>query len=147
MKRLWVSAVAVFILVVAAAPAFARPGLQAGMSINPDDFLVGLNWELSPVSDDLTFVPSVEAGFGDITMVAGNADFHYRLQLDSSLAPYVGGGVTINWFDFEGGSDTQVGGSLLGGIHVTPKFTFEAKLGLGDVPDAKFIVGFNRGIR
>jgi hypothetical protein len=142
--RWWCSAVAAFVLILAAAPAFARPGLQAGLSINPDDVLFGLNWHFAPVAEDLTFVPSAEVGFGDVTMVAGNADFHYRLQIESKLAPYVGGGVTINWFDFEGGSDTQVGGTLLGGIQLTPKLTLEAKLGLGDVPDAKFIVGFNR---
>jgi hypothetical protein len=144
MHRLPVSIVAAFILVVTAAPAFARPGLHAGLSINPDDFLVGLHFAFSPVAEDLTFVPSVEAGFGDVTMVAGNADLHYTLPVESKLAPYVGGGVTVNWFDFDGGSDTEVGGSLLAGIHFSQKFFLEGKIGLGDVPDAKLYVGLSR---
>ena len=40
----------------------------------------------------------------------------------------------------DGGSDTEFGGSFLGGIQINPKFAFEAKLGLGDVPDWKFLL-------
>ena len=52
-------------LAVLAAPAFAGPGLHAGMSIEPDDFLIGLHWKSKPIAEHLALVPSVEAGFGD----------------------------------------------------------------------------------
>ena len=130
-------------LLVFAAPAFAGPGIHAGMTINPDDFLVGLHWKSKPMAEHLALVPSVEAGFGDVTMVAGNLDLHYDLQTESKLDPYLGGGITLNWFDAEGGSETDFGGSILGGITLSEKLFFETKVGLGDVPDWKLYVGWH----
>ncbi|HEX5131619.1 MAG TPA: hypothetical protein VFX92_03930, partial [Candidatus Krumholzibacteria bacterium] len=60
----------------------------------------------------------------------------------SKYAPYAGGGITLNWFDYDGGSDTKFGGSILGGMQLSPKFFAEAKIGLGDVPDWKFVLGW-----
>jgi len=123
-------------------PGFAAVGLQAGASINPDDFIVGLHLKLKPIAENLSFVPSVEAGFGDATMIAGNADLHYNFQTKSKLAPYLGGGLTLNWFDFDAGSETDFGGSVLGGIQLSQKLYFETKVGLGDVPDWKLVLGW-----
>lgn len=143
MKRAWVLTVAVAAL-VAAAPAFAGPGIHAGLTLDPDDVLIGFHFQSRPVAENLVFVPSVEAGFGDATMIAGNADLHYIFKTDSDLAPYAGGGITLNWFDFDGGSETDFGGSILGGIQLNPKLFLEAKIGLGDVPDWKIYVGFQK---
>src|SRR5262245_14552086 len=109
-RRLLFSVVAAAML-AAAGPAFAGPGIHLGFTVDPDDFLVGFHFRSHPVADNLTFVPSIEAGFGDATMIAGNADLHYLLDVKSKLRPYLGGGFTVNWFDFDGGSDTQFGGS------------------------------------
>lgn len=128
---------------LACSSALAGLGLQAGLSLDPDDFIAGLNWTLDPLAKGLYLVPSVEVGFGDITMLAGNLDLHYRFQTNSKLAPYAGGGVTVNYFDFDGGSDTEVGGSILGGLLITPQIGLEGKVGLGDVPDFKFLAKFN----
>lgn len=143
MKRLLVSTIAVLVLALAAAPAFAGVGLQAGLSLDPDDFIVGLHWNSKPLAEGVVWVPSVEAGFGDVTMIAGNVDLHYVFKTSSKLAPYAGGGATLNWFDFDGGSETDFGGSLLGGIQLNPQMFLEAKVGLGDVPDWKFLVGWH----
>ena len=145
MNRVIVLAVlALAVLAGASVPAFAGVGLQAGLSLSPDDFLVGVHFKSSALDKNLYFVPSVEAGFGDNTMIAGNADLHYDFNSNSKLHPYAGGGLTLNWFDNDGNSDTKVGGSFLGGISLTPKMYLEAKVGLGDVPDWKFLVGWNR---
>lgn len=145
MKRFSIVVVGLLLTVTAAAPAFAGWGLHAGMSIDPDDFLIGVRFKSHPLESSGAFflVPSVEAGFGDVTMLAGNLDAHYYFQTSSDLAPYAGAGITLNWFDFEGESETEFGGSVLGGISLTEKYFFEAKLGLGDVPDAKLVVGWN----
>ncbi|HET9952822.1 MAG TPA: hypothetical protein VFS09_13620 [Candidatus Eisenbacteria bacterium] len=135
---------ALVLLSTAAAPALAGVGLRTGLSLEPDDFLIGVHFKSSAVDKNLFFVPSVEAGFGDVTMIAGNADLQYIFNTDSKLAPYAGGGLTLNWFDNDGGSDTEFGGSILGGIMLTPKMFLEVKAGLGDVPDWKFVVGWNR---
>ena len=142
-RRLILTLAAVAFAAVTVTPAFAGVGLRGGLSLDPDNFLVGLHWSGKPLGESIYFVPSVEAGFGDATMIAGNADFHYVFKTSSELAPYAGAGATLNWFDFDGGSETDFGGSIIGGIRLSPKLFLEAKAGLGDVPDWKFIVGFN----
>ena len=143
MRRPAVLSLAVLALLVFAAPAFAGVGLHGGFSIDPDDFLIGIHFQSKPVAEDLRFVPSVEAGFGDVTMIAGNADLHYMFNTSSERKPYVGGGFTVNWFDTDGDDDIQFGGSILGGLALNPKYFVEAKIGLGDVPDWKFLIGIH----
>ena len=135
-------------LVGVAAPVHAESGIgfRAGLSLDPDDFVVGIHFRTDPIAENSLFiVPSIEAGFGDVTMLALNGDLHYVFNVDASVDPYIGGGVTINWFDTEGESDTEVGGGILGGILFgsSRQYFFEVKLGLGDVPDAKLLLGFN----
>ena len=142
MKRKSLLIVTALMVVVAATPAFAGLGFHAGASIDPDDFLLGVRFRSHPLAESFFIVPNVEVGFGDITMVAGNLDGHYRFKTSSKYQPYVGAGFTVNWFDFDGGSDTEVGGSILGGAQLNEKWFGEVKIGLGDVPDWKFIVGF-----
>ncbi len=144
MKRKLLVVVALFVSAFAG-PAFAGLGFHAGASVDPDDFLIGVRFRSHAISDlPIHIVPSVEVGFGDVTMVAGNLDGHYQFKTDSKYKPYVGAGLTLNWFDFDGGSDTEFGGSILGGVYLNEKWFFETKVGLGDVPDWKFVVGFEK---
>ena len=142
----------VFVAILAVAlAAFASPamakgtmGLRGGFSLDPDDFLIGLHFKSDPLGEDLYLVPSVEAGFGDITWIGGNVDLHYVFNTSSEKKPYIGGGGTLNWFDSDGGDDDlEFGGSVLGGLKLNQKLFLEAKIGLGDVPDWKFVVGMN----
>jgi opacity protein-like surface antigen len=144
MKFLIALAFAIMVLSIAAAtPALAGVGIQTGLSTSPDDFVIGVHWKSQPMGESLFMVPSVEAGFGDATMIAGNLDLHYDLKTKSKLAPYIGGGLTLNWFDFDAGGETDFGGSFLGGIQLNQQMFFETKLGLGDVPDWKFLIGWH----
>jgi opacity protein-like surface antigen len=104
--------------------------------------LIGLRFKTHAIDERIHLVPIAEVGFGDVTMVAGNLDGHYVFKTDSKYAPYAGVGFTVNWFDTDYGSNTEVGGSIIGGIQLTPKFFFETKIGLGDVPDWKFVLGW-----
>lgn len=144
MKHLMRPLATLFLVTALAAPASAGVGLQAGASVDPDDFLIGVHFKSQPIEERLFLVPSVEAGFGDVTMIAGNLDLHYDFKTNSRWNPYAGGGITLNWFDFDHGSDTEFGGSLLGGVDLNENIYFEVKIGLGDVPDAKFLVGWHR---
>jgi len=141
-RFLRIAIVALFLASFGASPALAGVGFHGGLSLSPDDFVAGIHWKAKPVAESLVFVPSVEVGFGDATMIAGNADLHYVFNSKSKLAPYAGGGLTVNWFDFDGGDETDFGGSFLGGISLSPKIYFETKVGLGDVPDWKFLIGW-----
>ena len=144
MNRKSLLIVSSLMVIAAATPAFAGPGFHVGASIDPDDFLVGVRFKSHPIQEHFTIVPNAEVGFGDVTMVAGNLDAHFNIKMESSYKPYVGAGFTVNWFDFDGGSDTEVGGSILGGVQLNEKWFGEIKIGLGDVPDWKFIVGFEK---
>lgn len=152
MKTRWavLAGIVLFVLALVPLPAVAGDiGLRTGFALSPDDFVIGGHYRTPPIADYLYFVPSAEVGFGDATMVAFNADLHYLIQVKSRLAPYVGAGMTINWFDSNGpgNSDTTVGGGIIGGLLLgqtkSGRLFLEVKLGLGDVPDAKFLVGWN----
>jgi hypothetical protein len=126
-------------------------GLRAGFTSSPDQFIVGGQLELSPVAEHLYIVPSGEVGFGDhATTLAFNGDLQYRFLVhDSAVHPYAGGGLAVYYVNVDGGgSDTNLGADILGGMFFnersgTPMFV-EAKLGLTDeVPDWKFIFGVN----
>jgi hypothetical protein len=89
--------VALSLTVAAAGPAFAGVGLRTGLSLDPDDFLIGFHFRSNPLQESLFLVPSFEAGFGDITMLAGNLDLHYRFKTQSELKPYAGSRRGFSW--------------------------------------------------
>jgi len=131
---------------IAAAPAQAQvaPGVQAGISLDPDQFYFGGHIETSPLVDRLRFRPSVDIGLGDdTTLVAGNFDFTYTFRARSGWNLYVGGGPTINWYDFDNGdSDTEGGFNFIVGAKQSGRLFFELKVGLEGSPDLKFGVGY-----
>lgn len=142
-------------LAVAAAPraALAAPfglGPRAGFSAGPDQFVVGLGL-VRPLSPRIELSPGLDFGFGgDAFTIALNGDMRVNVVLESNLKPYVGFGIT--WFTVNpdaDGADTydEVGGSLLAGIWINrghwPELNAEARLGLGDVPDFKAMLGFS----
>ena len=139
LRRLLLGFAAVALLAFAG-PAFAGPGLYAGFSTNPDDFLIGAHFKPHPIRN-ISVVPGVEGGFGDTTMFAINGDVHYALPLKAKFGAYVGAGLTENWFDFDSGSEWDFGGSIIAGGTFT-KFSLEAKFGLGDTPDFKLVAAF-----
>jgi hypothetical protein len=113
-------------------------GLQGGLSFSPDQVVIGLHLKLPNIAEKLEFMPSADVGFGDdLTSFALNGDLKYHLAPENKLDPYLGAGLTANWFDGEG----DMGGNVIGGLHVANRVFIEAKLGLGDVPDAKLMAG------
>jgi hypothetical protein len=129
----------------AASPAQAQvaPGIQGGISIDPDQFYFGGHIETSPLVDRLRFRPSVDIGIGDdVTVVAGNFDFTYTFPGNQRWNFYVGGGPSINFYDFDGGTETEGGFNFLLGAKERRGLFFEMKVGLGDSPDLKFGVGY-----
>ena len=131
--------------VIAAAPAEAQvsPGVQAGVSLDPDQFYFGGHIETTPLVDRLRFRPSVDIGIGDINSVAGNFDFTYTFPGGSPWNLYVGGGPSINWYDFDnGGSDTEGGFNFIIGAKNRDRLFFELKVGMEGSPDLKFGVGY-----
>jgi hypothetical protein len=136
-----------FMVLAALVPSHAQaqvaPGLQAGVSLDPDQFYFGGHLETGPLIDRLRFRPSVDIGIGDdLTLVAGNFDFTYTFPGGRGWNLYAGGGPSINFYDFDGGSETEGGFNFLVGAKNTRGLFFEMKVGLADSPDLKFGVGY-----
>ena len=147
--------------VLCAASAHADPavvgglGPRVGFSSGPDQFVFGGQLIIGEVAPNLTFDPDVELGFGDdLTVIALNLDMHYHFAIQGSAwRPYVGAGAGINFIEFDrplplqDNSTTEVGGNFIFGAGVPTaagnRFFGEMKLGLGDIPDLKLIVGWN----
>jgi hypothetical protein len=125
-------------------------GPRVGFSANPDQIVIGGQAIIGEIAPNLTFDPNLELGFGDhATVVAANFDLHYHFDVaHQNWRPYAGFGMGINFIDFDhGDSNTEVGGDVIVGAG-TPtragnRFFGELKLGLGDIPDFKLIVGWN----
>jgi hypothetical protein len=151
---------AVVLFALLATPVAARAaiytesfGPRVGVSVDPGQLVFGGQLPMGEVAPKLVFSPSAEIGLGDQqTNVAFNMDFDYRLSIQGSeWAPYVGGGIGIDFasFDHSGpdGSDTNVGANFIMGATVptksNSKFFSEVRLGIGDLPSLKLMVGWN----
>lgn len=130
-------------------------GPRVGFSVDPDQIVFGGQLQVGPVAPRLTFDPSLDLGFGDdVTVIAMNFDFHYHFDLrDTDWRPYVGPGIGIAFYEFDreppfrDDSETEVGGSIVVGTDVRTRggsdFFGEFRLGVGDIPDLKLMVGWN----
>jgi hypothetical protein len=130
-------------------------GPRIGFSTGPDQLALGGQLEVGEIAPDLDFTPNVELGFGDhTTLIAFNLDLHYKFRVqNSNWSPYLGAGVGVNFLEFDrpaglaDDSETEVGGNFIIGAQVPTqagrKFFSELKLGLGDIPDLKLLVGWN----
>lgn len=143
---------AALLLAAVARPSFAETsaGLRVGLSVDPDQVLVGGQVNLDALSDHVYIVPSAEAGFGDDAFTLSfNGDVQYRFDVQGSVRPYAGGGLTLFYYNLDDnrGDDTELGVAVLGGLFFgeaggNPMFV-EAKAGLSDIPDWKIMFGIN----
>ena len=134
-----------------ASPAYAQGptqteyGLRVGVSGDPGQFVIGGHVETKPLIKHLTFRPNVEVGFGDsMTLVTVNFEFTYRF--DHHAHPwwiYAGGGPAAVWSHIDNGEADFGGGfNFLVGVQHKRGLFAEVKLGAGDSPTAKFVVGY-----
>ena len=143
-----------------AAPAHAQTavggiGPRVGFSTDPSQIVFGGQAIIGEIAPKITFDPALEFGFGDhATVIAVNFDLHYHFDVQGTAwRPYAGGGVGLNFLSIDNGpfiqdtSDTAVGGNVVIGAAVPTqtgnRFFSELKLGLGDVPTMKMLVGWN----
>jgi len=143
MKRLILLTI-VFCLAASTASAGAF-GIRGGYTIDPDQFHVGGHFNVGQIFKPIRLVPNVEIGFGDnYTLWALNADFIWDI---SESAFSLGGEVGLNISSFDsdhgGGSNSDLGLSILGDYRFNEKLFGEVKLGLADSPDVKLTVGYN----
>ena len=138
-------------------------GLRAGLGVDPDQGLFGVQWDLGEFTRNLRFQPDIEIGLGDdVLTVYATAPVHYVFDVDASFAPYAGGGVALglvsvdddadpngNAFGNDGDDDTsfEAGARAIGGLQWERKngkpFAVEANFGVGDVHDFQVKVWWN----
>ena len=132
-------------------------GPRVGVSIDPDQLVVGGQLSLQEFAPDWSFDPNLELGFGDNqTVIAFNLDAFYHLRMSGSdWRPYLGGGLSVNFISWDAPfgerdhSDTEIGLNLVAGFAIPAGsgdhwFT-ELRFGVGDIPTLKIMGGFNFG--
>lgn len=132
-----------------AAPVGPALGIRAGLSQNPDQFVIGAQAELGSLGQ-ATIAPSLDLGLGDPgDVIAANLDLRFYLfpLPQTGIHFYAAAGPTVAFF--EGGSE-EVGLSLTAGAKIpmkgTGRYNVEARFGIGDIPDLKVMLGILFGL-
>ncbi len=122
-------------------------GLRAGLSVDPDQVVGGIQWDIGRIVPNLRLQPNLELGLGDDTVTLyGSMPVHYLFHIRSAVTPYAGAGVSVGIVErnrpaSKGGDDTslEAGVRLIGGLEWKMKsgkpFAVEMNIGIGDVAD------------
>jgi hypothetical protein len=136
------------IMTLAGGDAFAQgAGVRAGVSGDPTQFYGGVHYESNEIVDRLRFRPNLEIGVGDdVTVIAINVEFAYRIPLDRTVwSLYVGGGPALNLYRTSRDTDPGGGFNILIGLQHPRGFFTEFKVGALDSPGFKVGVGYTFG--
>ena len=157
----WTLIVVVFVLAFAPTVARATPdsevgfrgwGPRLGLTSDPDQVHFGVHLDFGNFSEHVRFQPNFELGVGN-DMTVGALNFEAAYRFDSrweAWAPYVGGGVGLNFIDrndrFRDDVETETGLNALFGIERGlsdgDRFFTELKFGLTNSPDFKLTSGW-----
>lgn len=138
----------------AASPTVNSWGVRVGASNDPDQLAFGGQLHLGEIAPNLTFDPNLELGIGDdVTTVQPNFDLQYHFHTNTVWEPYAGGGLGLAFYSWDApgpgldDSSTEVGANLIIGAEAPTRsgnrFFGELRLGIGDLPDLKVMVGWN----
>jgi hypothetical protein len=128
--------------------------LRAGVSLNPDQFHVGLHAGIGSPRR-IGFRPSLDLGLGNgVVLLSLNGDVLYRFERTKRLQPFLGGGPALSLIDVTDGVGeaegltAEVAGHVVAGLHWLPakgqrgrRYFVEARGGYGDTPDFKLTLG------
>ena len=161
MSKKWIKGWIASIVVLLALPALAQDtgsttrdrnwGLRLGVGTDPDQIIVGGQYDFGEIARRVHIDPHFELGLGDDTAIlSGTAAFLYVWDRKGTVQPYVGGGPEIGvvWVDTRDGSDTdlEVAIKAMGGgrwqLKSGKEFFLEMNLGFGDLHDVQFMVGW-----
>jgi len=126
------------------APANAQTfGVQAGVSLEPNQFYFGGHVETPPLADLVHFRPNIEIGLGDsVTLMGLNFEFVYRFRTQRPWELYAGGGPALNVIHTTGDTRSEGGFNFVGGISHRDGLFAEVKVGALKSPNFKVGVGY-----
>jgi len=158
MSKKWMRAWIASIVLLLALPALAQGsagerawGLRLGLGNDPDQIIVGGQYDFGEIARRVHIDPHFELGLGDDSAIlSGTAAFLYVWDRQGTVQPYVGGGPEIGvvWFDTPGGSDTdfEIAIKAMGGgrwqLKSGKEFFLELDVIFGDLHDMQFMVGW-----
>jgi hypothetical protein len=123
-------------------------GFRGGFSFDPDQFVAGAFMGFRDFKPGFSLRPSLDIGLGNDVFtfaINGNGQYHFR-NVDFAAIPYAGAGVALAYYNRDGGSSTEIGVNLFGGLDWDLggyRIAFaELQFGLGDIPDVKIVGGF-----
>ena len=161
--RIALASFGLFFFALAGTPAPAQNlgfhgwGPRGGLSVAPDQALVGAHFDLGEIVSSLRLQPSIEAGFGDDRrLVVVTLPVLYRFDTGRRFTPYAGGGAGIAWVDVDedacppgvdcAGSDIDAAPVGIGGIEFPLRqgndIFFEIHAAGRDLPDVKLVIGW-----
>jgi hypothetical protein len=134
-------------------------GPRVGLADDPDQGIVGAQFDLGEFAPRVRFIPNVELGLGDDhTLLVATAPVHYRWEglQDTKIVPYAGGGVAVGWVDVdepdpgEDDSDFELAFKAIGGAEWPlsggrTSFFAELNRDFGDLHDIQVVVGWKFG--
>lgn len=125
-------------------------GARIGIDNSASQFLIGGQGEFGRIAGSAVLAPSLDFSLGG-DGTAANLDLRwYLLPLpESGLTFYGAAGPTL-FFASGKGASTEVGLSLTAGMKIPMrggnKYNFEARFGIGDIPDMRFMFGILFGV-
>ncbi len=158
--RLWLTTllVATFVAAPLAAADFGFRGWgpRLGLGDDPDQVIGGIQLDLGNFTPELRFQPNLELGLGDHrTIFSLSLPALYRFGADPDFTPYVGGGASVAYIDYDrdgrrrrDDSETEVAPFLAGGIEWPLRgggnLFAELAVSGGDLPVFKLMLGWMR---
>ena len=120
-------------------------GVKAGFGINPEQFVLGLQYSLGKSLGVFRLVPNVHLGLGDVTSFDLNFDFLLRLiAKDSGFGFYGGIAPTFVTYSGDGDSNSEFGGTVVVGVQVplikNKATNIEGRFGFAGVPDIRLLL-------
>jgi hypothetical protein len=130
---------ALLVGVSAAAEAQSGPmqfGPRVGYNFDAEEFSIGAHL-IKPLTSAIAIYPSFDYFLVDAGTLFGiNADLRYQMPAENLQWLYLGAGLGITRFSYEGFSNTDTGLNLIGGFQPVGtsriKPFAEARLGIGD---------------
>jgi opacity protein-like surface antigen len=126
-------------------------GVRFGLTDDPNQFVVGAQYDFGEITNGVHFEPNIELGFGDdFTILSTTAAAHYHFKDVEKIRPYAGAGVALAYVDIDHAqgddSEIEIAVKAIGGIMWPLKnkrdFFVELNLNFGDIQDAQLMAGW-----